>query len=72
MPHLTMFQWMSVNVDRLVAAIIEDGKYDGPKSGPLLFECYGCRMGSASELDRSKRLLKMKLGDAGHAQLMPT
>lgn len=67
---LSMFQWMAVNVQRVVAAIIEDGHYDGPKSGPLLFECYSCRQDGAKDVSRTKRLLKMKLEEAGHGELM--
>lgn len=36
---MTQLEWMIINVEKLVNAIAEDGKLDGPISQPLLMEC---------------------------------
>lgn len=67
---MTIYEWMCLNVDKIVEAVKQDGgKLDGTHSGPLLEEAFRQYQPGRSR-DKARELLKIKLDKAGFVGLL--
>ncbi len=66
---LTVYDWMLLNVDKLVDAVAKDGKLCGPTSEPLLDEAQTCDQ-KGKLRHQARCLLKRKLTERGLGHLL--
>lgn len=66
---MNIWEWMCLNVDKLVEAVKIDGKLSGPNVDPLLDEAWR-QYAPGRTRDRARDLLKIKLEKAGFPGLL--
>lgn len=67
---MTIYDWMCLNVDRIVAAVRTDnGTLEGPTAAPLLEEAFRQSCPGRTR-ERARELLKIKLDRAGFVGLL--
>lgn len=64
-----IYEWMCLNVDKIVSAVRADGKLEGPNVSPLLEEAWKQNSPGRTR-EKARELLKIKLDKAGFAGLL--
>ncbi len=67
---MNVYEWMCLNVNRIVEAVRQDGgKMEGEHITPLLEEAFRCNAPGRTR-DKARELLKIKLDAAGFKGLV--